>query len=58
MIEMSAEQQDIYAELRELADETDKDSTGDAHIFAIMSNMAKVAIDPELYDRSSHGLPL
>lgn len=50
MIEMSAEQQDIYAELRELADETDKDSTGDAHIFAIMSNMAKVAIDPELYD--------
>lgn len=50
MIDMTAEQQAVYADLRaqmaELA--TKKDATGDAHIFSIMDKMAKAAMDLEL----------
>lgn len=50
MIDMTAEQQAVYAGLREQMAElaTKKDSTGDAHIFSIMDKMAKAAMDLEL----------
>jgi superfamily II DNA or RNA helicase len=51
LVDMSAEQKAVYAELREMADKAkSKDATGEAHIFSIMDKMAKVAMDLELYD--------
>lgn len=51
LVEMSAEQKAVYADLREQADKASgKDATGDAHIFSIMDRMAKAAMDLELYD--------
>lgn len=52
MIEMTPEQQGVYADLREQMSElaSKKDATGDAHIFSIMDKMAKAAMDLELLD--------
>lgn len=50
-VEMDDEQQKVYAELRELAEESGgKDATGDAHIFSIMDKMNKAAMDLSLLD--------
>lgn len=51
MIDMSAQQEAVYQELREKAEQGEKDDEGGSHIFRIMSDMAKVALDPELYDK-------
>ncbi len=49
MIEMTAEQEAVYQELREAAAAGSKsDDTGDAHIFSIMSKMGKASIDLSL----------
>ncbi len=50
LIDMSPEQQAVYAELRALAEDKSKSDTSEAHIFAIMSNMQKAATDLEIYD--------
>ncbi len=52
LVDMNAAQQEVYAELRELAEESanKKDATGDAHIFAIMEKMNKAALDLSLLD--------
>lgn len=56
LVDMTRAQQDVYAELRELAEESagKKDATGDAHIFAIMDKMNKAALDLELLDETKH----
>lgn len=58
-LDMSDAQREVYAELRQrLVDSKDSDeATGDAHIFAIMSDMAKAAMDLELYDSKYAGQP-
>lgn len=52
LVDMTSAQQNVYAELRELAEESagKKDATGDAHIFAIMDKMNKASLDLELLD--------
>lgn len=51
LVEMSAQQKEVYVELREKALEAKgKDATGDAHIFSIMDKMGKAALDLEMYD--------
>jgi superfamily II DNA or RNA helicase/predicted RNA methylase len=56
LVDMTKEQQDVYAALRELAEESSgkKDATGDAHIFAIMDKMNKAALDLSLLDPAAH----
>lgn len=56
LVDMTPAQQQVYAELRELAEESagKKDATGDAHIFAIMDKMNKAALDLELLDETKH----
>lgn len=56
LVDMSSAQQAVYAELRELAEESagKKDATGDAHIFAIMDKMNKAALDLSLYDPAKY----
>lgn len=49
LVDMTAKQQEVYAGLRELADQAKKkDSTGDAHIFSVMDKMNKAALDLQL----------
>lgn len=51
LVDMSEEQKEVYEELRARAEkEAEKDAGGDAHIFRIMSEMGKAALDLELYD--------
>lgn len=52
LVDMTRAQQDVYAELRELAEESagKRDATGDAHIFAIMDKMNKAALDLSILD--------
>jgi SNF2 family DNA or RNA helicase/predicted RNA methylase len=47
LVDMTPAQQNIYAELRALAEESSgkKDATGDSHIFSIMDKMGKAALD-------------
>jgi len=55
MIDMSPEQEDVYADLRVRAAESHgSDDTGDAHIFSIMSDMSKAAMDLNLYDSEKY----
>jgi superfamily II DNA or RNA helicase/predicted RNA methylase len=56
LVDMTKAQQNVYAELRELAEESagKKDATGDAHIFAIMDKMNKAALDLSLLDPVTH----
>lgn len=56
LIDMTPAQQDVYAELRALAEESHgkKDATGDSHIFSIMDKMNKAAMDLELLGRAEH----
>lgn len=55
LVEMSAEQKAVYADLREAASKAKgKDATGDAHIFSIMAKMGKAAMDLELYDPDAY----
>jgi len=56
LVDMTPAQQAVYAELRELAEESagKKDATGDAHIFAIMDKMNKAALDLSLLDPAAH----
>lgn len=56
LVDMTPAQQKVYAELRELAEESagKKDATGDAHIFSIMDKMNKAALDLSLYDPTAH----
>jgi superfamily II DNA or RNA helicase len=56
LVDMTSAQQGVYAELRELAEESSgkKDATGDSHIFAIMDKMNKAALDLELLDPARH----
>jgi superfamily II DNA or RNA helicase len=56
LVDMTRAQQDVYAELREMAEESagKKDATGDAHIFAIMDKMNKAALDLALLDETKH----
>jgi predicted RNA methylase/superfamily II DNA/RNA helicase len=55
-LDMNSKQREVYAELRQrLADSKESDdATGDAHIFAIMSDMAKAAMDLGLYDPKTY----
>lgn len=57
LVDMTRAQQDVYAELREMAEESasKKDATGDAHIFAIMDKMNKAALDLSLLDAKHAG---
>lgn len=50
MIDMTPQQQEVYASLREQMVEAakERDATGDAHVFSIMDRMAKAAMDLEL----------
>lgn len=52
LVDMSLDQQTVYEELRALAEESasKKDSTGDAHIFAIMDKMNKASLDLSILD--------
>lgn len=51
LVDMSAEQESVYQDLRELAANSGKkDATGDAHIFSVMDKMGKAAMDLELLD--------
>lgn len=52
MIDMTDDQESVYEDLRQQMQDlaTNKDSTGDAHIFSIMDKMAKAAMDLELLD--------
>lgn len=50
LIDMSAEQKAVYAELREDAETAGSEKSGDAHIFSVMDKMAKAALDLHLYD--------
>jgi len=52
LVDMTRAQQDAYAELRELAEESSgkKDATGDSHIFSIMDKMHKAALDLSILD--------
>lgn len=55
LVDMTREQSAVYGELRaQLAEAGTKDDTGDAHIFSIMSKMAKAAMDLELLDPEKH----
>lgn len=55
LVDMTKAQEAVYAELRELAEESSKkDSTGDAHIFSIMDKMNKAALDLSLLDPVKH----
>ncbi len=57
LVDMTSAQQAVYAELRELAEESagKKDATGDAHIFSIMDKMNKAALDLALLDKKHAG---
>ena len=57
LVDMTPAQQAVYAELRELAEESagKRDATGDAHIFAIMDKMNKAALDLSLLDSAHAG---
>lgn len=55
LVDMTPAQQQVYAELRELAEESSgKDATGDAHIFAVMDKMNKASLDLSLLDKATH----
>ena len=56
LVDMSPAQQAVYAELRELAEESagKKDATGDTHIFAIMDKMNKAALDLSILDKDTY----
>jgi hypothetical protein len=56
LVDMSSDQEAIYAELRALAEESSKkkDATGDSHIFAIMDKMNKAALDLALLDPAKY----
>jgi hypothetical protein len=56
LVDMSSDQEDVYAELRALAEESSgkKDATGDSHIFAIMDKMNKAALDLALLDPAKY----
>lgn len=55
LVDMTSAQQQVYAELRELAEESSKkDATGDAHIFAVMDKMNKASLDLTLLDKATH----
>ncbi len=49
-VEMTPQQQAVYAELREALENADAKSTGDAHIFSVMNKMQKAAMDLGLLD--------
>lgn len=56
LVDMTPQQQAVYAELRELATESrKKDSTGDSHIFSVMDKMNKAALDLQLLNPAEHG---
>lgn len=61
MVEMDEQQQKVYADLRELAQESagKRDATGDAHIFSIMDKMNKAATDLALLgaEHAGHASP-
>jgi len=50
LVDMTAQQQAVYSELRALAEDKSKSDTSEAHIFSIMSSMQKAGVDLELYD--------
>ena len=55
LVDMTPAQQQVYTELRELAEESSKkDATGDAHIFAVMDKMNKASLDLALLDKATH----
>lgn len=55
LVDMTPAQQAVYAELRDLAEESSKkDATGDAHIFSVMDKMNKAALDLSLLDPKAH----
>ena len=55
LVDMDAQQQAKYGELRALlAESGKKDSTGDAHVFSIMDKMGKAALDLELLDKDAY----
>ena len=54
-LDMTPQQTEAYVELRQAAiDSHGKDATGDAHIFSIMSRMAKASIDLNMLDGYPH----
>lgn len=56
LVDMTPKQQEVYAELRELAEKAkEKDATGDAHIFSVMDKMNKAALDLQLLDTAHAG---
>jgi predicted RNA methylase/superfamily II DNA or RNA helicase len=57
LVDMTPKQQEVYAELRELAESAGdkKDATGDAHIFSVMDKMNKAALDLALLDSAHAG---
>ena len=56
LVEMTPKQQEVYAELREMAEKSssESDATGDSHIFSIMDKMNKAALDLEILDPAAH----
>lgn len=56
MVDMSARQHEVYADLRQqmIDSAKEKDSTGDSHVFSIMSRMGKAALDLELLDAKEY----
>ncbi len=54
LVDMTDEQQEVYEDLREQAQNYEKGDTGEGHIFSIMSRMGKAAMDLELLDASEH----
>lgn len=56
LVDMTAEQEAVYQELRAAAAENDRDDTGEAHIFSIMSKMGKASIDLSLLGAQHSGV--
>jgi predicted RNA methylase/superfamily II DNA or RNA helicase len=53
LVDISASQKEVYAELRELAEKAKQagnDASGEAHPFSIMHKMDRATLDLELYD--------
>jgi superfamily II DNA or RNA helicase/predicted RNA methylase len=51
LIDMSAEQKEVYKDLRiQAAEAKGKDATGESHIFSIMHRMGQAALDLEIMD--------
>jgi predicted RNA methylase/superfamily II DNA or RNA helicase len=56
LVDMTPKQQEVYVGLRELAEKaSEKDATGDAHIFSVMDKMNKAALDLQLLDAEHAG---